>query len=324
MPIEAALFFDNDLGYCSDFAPWADRVTPFHIGGSEEKNKDGIIPITPWAEMRHFKEKLSKPGKYVFEQIKYATEQSFEPAQQGDLLDETSGLTFPQAQVIFQSLQRKASIHGAANVAAIFDFDRTLSLFEGFIGAEYETETKNPGINEYLQFLNEIAPIVEGNKQVLTTAEGLIDYMFGGPDRVNWLHGLFHTIRSHGHPLVILTNNKVALKRPKFLMDFFPDELNYPGFTVICGSKYKTKPLALNADPAFTHLFQSKPLDDGYIIRFSRDAEHAPLLHKEFTDGKHPPMILGVDQLFPLPGNGSGRKRATRRRNRKQSRRRKN
>ena len=314
MPIEAALFFDNDLEYCNTFSPWANRVTPFHIGGYQRPEGEPF-PIKPWAEMADFRSKLTPEGKHVFDQLRIITG-TFPPEGQGDSYDETAGITFPQAQVILHALGRKAAIHGAENVAAIFDFDRTLSMFEGFIGGNHESIPENSGIQGYLNLLNDACPIASDGAPVLTTPAGLIDYMFGGPERVAWLQTLLHTIRTRGHPLVILTNNSTALRNPQLFKDFFPAELDYPEFGVICGSPYEGhKPRALYKNPAFKHLFQSKlTVENRYIIRFSRDAEHAPLLHVEFTQRN--PVIVGVNELFPLPAPvpAQARRRATRKR----------
>jgi hypothetical protein len=58
------------------------------------------------------------------------------------------------------------------------------------------------------------------------------------------------------------------------------------------------------------------PVENRYIIRFSRDAEHAPLLHVEFTQHEREPVLLEVNQLFPLPAPPAAlaRRRATRKR----------
>jgi len=319
MPIEAALFFDNDIEYCVHFSPWANKVTPFHIGGYQ-KAQGEKFPIKPWDEMRQFRARLTQPAKYIYEQLRSITGY-FPPNGQGDSYDETSGITFPQAQIILQALERKSQIHGAEAVAAIFDFDRTLSLFEGFIGGNHESIPANSGIQGYLNLLNAASPMAADGVPVLTTREGLIEYMFGGPERVAWLQTLFHSIRERGHPLIILTNNSIAIKNPELFKEFFPAELDYPGFSVICGSPFGYhKPSALHANPAFTHLF-SAPLPEAerFMIRFSRDAEHAPLLHVDYVQSQREPLILDVNGLYPLPPtrNARLRRRSIRRRGRK-------
>lgn len=319
MPIQAALFFDNDYEYCADFSPWAPIITPFHIGGYQ-RPEGTAFPIKLWAEMADFRSKLGPEGKLVFDQLRFLS-RAFPPEGQGDSYDETAGITSPQAEVISQALERKAQIHGAENVAAIFDFDRTLSLFEGLIGGKHESIPENSGIQGYVNLLNEACPIAADGVPVLTTPAGIIDYLFGGPRRVAWLHTLFQEIQTRGHPLIILTNNSTALRNAQLFKDFFPGQQDY--ISVICGSPYRGhKPSALHANPAFTHLFlRNLPAGDRYIIRFSRDAEHAPLFHAEFIQpSQHQDGVLDVNQLFPLPASGpvgTARRRATRRRNRR-------
>jgi hypothetical protein len=313
MPIQAALFFDNDLEYCNTFSPWAHKITPFHIGGYQRAEGEPF-PIKLWDEMAHIRPKLTQEGKFVFDQLRFLTA-AFPAEGQGDSYDETAGITFSQAQVILYALERKAAIHGAENVAAIFDFDRTLSMFEGLIGGNHESIPENSGIQGYLNLLNAASPIGVDGVPVLTTPAGLIDYLFGGPERVAWLHTLLHTIQTREHPLVILTNNSTAIRNPQLFKDFFPGQQDY--ISVICGAPYEGhKPRALYKNPAFRQLFQSKlPVENRYIIRFSRDVEHAPLLHVEFTQGES--VVLEVNQLFPLPELAPvpmARRRATRKR----------
>jgi hypothetical protein len=320
MPIEAALFFDNDIEYCIHFSPWANKITPFHIGGYQ-KAQGEKFPIKPWDEMRQFRAGLTQEGKLVFDQLRFLTA-VFPPEGQGDSYDETSGITFPQAQIILNALERKTQIHGAEAVAAIFDFDRTLSLFEGLIGGNHESIPENSGIQGYVNLLNEASPIAADGIPVLTTPAGLIDYLFGGPERVAWLHTLFQQIQTRGNPLIILTNNSTAIRNPQLFKDFFPGQQDY--ISVICGSPFGYhKPSALHANPAFTHLF-SAPLPEGerFIILFSRDTEHAPLLHVDFVQSQREPLVLNVNGLYPLPpSNTRPRRRSIRKRDRKITRR---
>ena len=333
MAFQSALFFDNDLGHCVRFAPWSNIITPFHIGGIEAH---GEFPVTTWPNMEAYRQGLSIAGQNFMSYLQASTAPSL-PADQGDVIDLSSGLTFEQCQFIIKALERKTVIHGVpANTLVIFDFDRTLSLFEGFMGADSPPVPPGSGIQGYLTYLMTNWPTLdaEGNPVVLS-ADGFIEYIFGGLQRKEMIQAFIHEIVLLGHSIVILTNNSVGLNNPEMLKQFFPGD--EAAINVICSRPYNgNKPLALRlAHPMFMSLFASpQPPADQFIITMDREPGQNTFVRRNYFK-RDPPVseVISDDELYPFPALGNGaasRRRLTRKRlasnlrKRKQSRHRKN
>jgi len=333
MAFQAALFFDNDLGHCLSFAPWSSTITPFYVGGIEAH---GEFPIVTWPDMEAYRQGLSPAGQNYMAFLTLATAPS-PPENQGDMLDLSSGLTFEQCQFIIKALERKTLLHGVpANTLVIFDFDRTLSLFEGFMDADSPPVPPGSGIQGYLTYLMTNWPIInaEGNPVVLS-ADGFIEYIFGGLQRKEIIQAFIHEIVLLGHSIVILTNNSVGINNPEMLKQFFPGD--EAAINVICSRPYNgNKPLALqSANPMFGSLFAfPQPPANQFIITMDREPEQNTFVRRDYF--KHVPPVSEVishDELYPFPALGNGaasRRRSTRKRlasnlrKRKQSRHRKN
>jgi hypothetical protein len=328
MAFQSALFFDNDLGHCLRFAPWSSTITPFHVGGIEAH---GEFPVTTWPNMEAYRQGLSIAGQNFMSYLQASTAPSL-PADQGDVIDLSSGLTFEQCQFIIAALERKTVLHGVpANTLVIFDFDRTLSLFEGFMGADSPPVPPGSGIQGYLTYLMTNWPTLdaEGNP-VLLSADGFIEYMLGGQQRKEMIQAFIHELVLLGHSIVILTNNSVGLNNPEMLKQFFPG--NEGAINVICSRLYNgNKPLALRtAHPMFMSLFAAQqPPVNQFIITMDREPGQNTFVRRNYFM-RAPPVseVVSVDELYPIPALGNGavsRRRSTRKlHKRKQSRRHKN
>ena len=322
MPIEAALFFDNDLGHCKSFSQWCGKITPFHTGGFEHPPAPAAFPVTPWAGMEGYHQSLSEEGRNYMSYL-----QAIVPAE-GDCVDGSSGITLEQAQFILSALDRKVVIHGgSANVVAIFDFDRTLSIFEGFMYASSPPVPPNSGIQGHLTYLTTTFNVQDaaGNPLPLTV-NGFREYIFGGQQRMRMIQELIHRIRSLGFTIIILTNNQIGINNPEMFKEFFPGDEGF--INIVCGHPHGGhKPTALHATayPAFAPLFAvpQLPHADQYIITMDRTPGQNQIVRKDLFN-RNPPYYEGVnlDGLFPLPAPAIADQRSRKRRyRRKQSRR---
>jgi len=328
MAFQAALFFDNDLGYCRSFSPYSNRITPFHVGGIQAP---GDFPIVTWPDMEAYRQALSPAAQNYMAYLIEATAPS-PPENQGDVLDLSSGLTYEHCQFILNALLRKSALHGVpANVLVIFDFDRTLSLFEGFLGADSPPVPAGSGIQGYLTFLQENWPTTDAAGSLLPlTADGFIEYIFGGLQRKAMIQYLIHQIALLGHSIVILTNNGVAINNSQMLKEFFPGD--EAAINIICSrTNGGNKPLALHAaHPVFNFLFAApQPPADQFIITLDRTPGQYHYVRRDYFK-RNPPVsqVVTLETLYPVPppGLAGARKRRSRtiRRNRKQGRSRKN
>jgi hypothetical protein len=323
MPIEAALFFDNDFGHCYSFSPYCDKITPFHTGGLEHPPPPNHFPVMSWADMEVYCQILSAEGRNYMSYLETSV-----PAE-GDCIDGNSGIILEQAQFIVPALHRKAAMVGVANVAAIFDFDRTLSIFEGFMQATSPPVPPNSGIQGHLTYLTTTFPVVDAmGNPIPLTATGFREYILGGLQRMAMIQALIHEIRMAGFTIVILTNNPIGVTNPEMFREFFPGDEPY--INIVCGHPYGGhKPTALQAAHlAFAPLFAGPqlPVADQYIITMDRTPGQNHHVRKDFLN-REPQQYQGMNlnELFPLvapPGGLAGQRSRKRRRSRKQSRRR--
>ena len=136
---------------------------------------------------------------------------------EGDGYDMRSGITIDQ----INHYKNKVIKNSPSSMKAyIFDWDRTLTVFEGIYAIQ-----------------DNIRTILEGlNLANIKTAE-VGEYYFGGNERVNVLKELWKTLINHGIEIWVLSSNPSIGRHPKFFLDLLesldlpvdPDKLIYRG-----------------------------------------------------------------------------------------------
>ena len=299
MSVNYALFFDNDMTYVNQFLPYCDKIMPFHVGGIHHPG--GGFPIIGWNEpaMKQFVNSLSISGKNFAKVIQRITG-GYAPNDNGDVYDPSSGITEEHYYTILNALiQLSAREGGSSQIAAIFDFDRTLSVMEGFIGANSPPIEPHSGMQGYIDFLidNNFSYDINDNP-VQITAYGIIEYILGGPYRKRLIQRLIGDIAGMGHPIIILTNNGVGINNPEFLKDFFPGYQNY--IEVICSRNYNyNKPAALHAAGArYDRLFTNPaPAGNQFYVKLHRSHIRDSVTLKFPSAGAQ--EEVAVSHLFP-------------------------
>ena len=299
MSVNYALFFDNDMTYVNQFLPYCDKIMPFHVGGIHHPG--GGFPIIGWNEpaMKQFINSLSSSGKNFAKVIQRITS-GYSPNDYGEVYDPSSGITEEHYYTILNALiQLSAREGGSSQIAAIFDFDRTLSVMEGFIGANSPPIEPHSGMQGYIDYLtdNNFSFDINDNP-VQITAYGIIEYILGGSARKNIIQRLIGDIAGMGHPIIILTNNGVAIKNPEFLKDFFPG-YQY-NIEVICSRNYNyNKPAALkDAGSRYARLFTNPtPPRNQFYVKLHRSYIRDSVTLKFPNVGKQ--EEIAVSHLFP-------------------------
>jgi hypothetical protein len=115
----------------------------------------------------------------------------------------------------------------------LFDWDRTISVVEGFY--------PSPRLTEFLQHT--------------------MEYLLGGEDRIKMLQSLFKKLVENKVHIFVVTNNSAALTARKLFLTMIK-YLN-PSFVddnLICSAKEKSKSVALMKSKAFTELYGKEKL----------------------------------------------------------------
>ena len=299
MPITHALFFDNDITYVNQFLPYCDLIMPFHVGGLQHI---GSFPVTLWSDpaMVQYVGSLTQEGRDFADVVKNMTVISFSPNEQGDVIDFESGITEDHYYTITNALIQIAAREGVTQrIAAIFDFDRTLSIIEGFIGAISPPVKPNSGIEGYINHLYDSGYLQTPTGNLNVTPNGIIEYILGGPRRKYIIQTLIAQICNMGHPVIILTNNAVGINNPEFIKDFFPGYQNQ--IEVICARPFNgNKPLALkSASQKYDRLFVNPaPPDNQFYIELYRSPGQQKFVTTVFPKYKNR-EVVAVSNLFP-------------------------
>jgi hypothetical protein len=159
-----------------------------------------------------------------------------------DTYDELSGIK----QVHIDLLNRWiGDTKNKGERVAVFDWDRTISLFEGAIGhanEAYTTQSEFEAVG-----INDPNPV-----------ESTLLYLCGGPERLAMLRGMFNTCRQNGVDIIIFTNNASVLNMPLFREAVYGIT---PGIKVICSANPTLDPsikgnkgLVLKTDEQFSEL----------------------------------------------------------------------
>jgi len=298
MPITHALFFDNDLSYINQFLPYCDLIMPVHVGGLQHL---GSFPVTLWSDpvMVNYVGSLSQEGRAFADVVKNMTVISFPPNEQGDVIDFDSGITEDHYYTITNALIQIAAREGTTqNIAAIFDFDRTLSIIEGFIGANSPPVQAHSGMEGYINHLYDSGYLQTPKGDLNVTPNGIIEYILGGPRRKYVIQSLIAQICNMGHPVIILTNNAVGINNPEFIKDFFPGYQHQ--IEVICARPFNgNKPLALkSAGQQYNRLFVNPaPPENQFYIELRRSPGEQKFVTMVFPKFKNRENVA-VSNLF--------------------------
>lgn len=164
----AGIFFDNDkehiqyVGYCTG-------ITCVKVGAIEDTGKQ---LIKKFPDFVGFFELLSYEGQVAYDGLVDTGKQKEEE------YDKLSGIQEKHVQICKTWLEKT---NGLEKRVALFDFDRTLTMFEGL-------DANIIGVNG-------------------VTIEGLANYLFGGTKRVEMLEEMIDTLLENGVTIKVLTNN---------------------------------------------------------------------------------------------------------------------
>lgn len=224
----AILFLDNDSEHITDLTK--------HIKYLEVVKVDDILPnkfaTTPMPRRSYTKYFVGKKNKYAILNERVGDE-PYTPS---------NGITNGNIKTITTWLKTSAS---ATTKIILFDWDRTISVVEGFIGT-----TK---ISEFLP--------------------DTMEYLLGGETRVKVLKTLFKTLHASEVHVFIITNNSAAssssglrelfLKMIKHIDPAFEEE------NLICSAYEKSKTNALLKAKSFTNLYGTEKLSSNNENIFS-------------------------------------------------------
>lgn len=186
------IFFDNDERHIIDIqqntqavAIHVDDTVPHHRGRYKRQYATTFLPNNVYA---HIDVQLD-------EQDRNKSRMSIQQWQQLEPIF-TQGFTMAHRDLLYQFIQD----HHDEPICAVFDWDRTLSVVEGYI-SDTRVYNRNPSTG--------IITRADGTKgfTIKETAEYLVS-----PERMVWLRDMFIHLYKRNVAVYILTNNSAVVK----------------------------------------------------------------------------------------------------------------
>jgi hypothetical protein len=254
--IEHAIFFDNDQANIQNMKEFCETIECVRIPESSK-----VAAYVPFLDPR-FVAYLGNVGPNAYFHL-------LREAMDSDMFDKVSGIQTRHVGILDDWMRRTAEI---PNRAAIFDWDRTITMIEGCLSSASASTMKDT-ILGWLRNAQDSNPIYRrlyqrkiDRVQALPdcTAGDVLSYLVGGEIRLAMLRHMFSSCVSNKIHIVVLTNN-TACAKPMFdelLGELFQDM----PFLKICSHPLRGKSQYLKEHP----LFQRICVDDIYVGGVSR------------------------------------------------------
>ena len=180
-------------------------------------------------------------------------------AMESDMFDKVSGLQTRHVSILEDWVRRTAEI---PNRAAIFDWDRTITMIEGYLSSESASTVKETILTwlrttrdsnrMYRRLYQRKIDAVQAMPDC--TAGDVLSYLVGGDIRLAMLRDLFSTCVANNIQIVVLTNN-TACAKPMFdelLLELFQDM----PYIKVCSNAIRGKSQCLKQHPLFGRICQ--------------------------------------------------------------------
>jgi hypothetical protein len=193
-----SVFFDNDQEKIEQFEN-RPKVVPVKIDETP-----GAVKDKPFASFPFYAELKTSGNTYLkfLETLGY----------KGDTYDDASGVT----GTLINEIDEDYIVPNASIKYAIFDWDRTLTKFEGFFmdrNATFAGDGYLESIRDKLRRNNDTVNIANLVGAPSVTAEDMLLYLFGGAKRLGQLRGWMTYFQGEDREMeiIILTNNGSCL-----------------------------------------------------------------------------------------------------------------
>ena len=235
-----AIFFENDDGQIENVKSICPSINIVKIADTAH------VPTTSYNNdplRRYILSNLLQTNLYLYIVVKLLR-------SKGEMFDTISGIQEKQHLSIFMDWLLKKS-KDAKKRAALFDWDRTITMFEG-IHITNTANTMEEMKREYSRF------IYDPKLSQRDLREDALQFLCGGPNRIRFLRDMFEALHENGVDIIILSNNG-ACGTPIFedlIRGLIPK--NIP-FKVIASRHYHcNKGLALVSQPEFQQICKNK------------------------------------------------------------------
>ena len=229
-----AIFLDNDFNKITQVGQLCYKIKCIKINESSSYSE---IPWNTDPLKSYMRDKISMLNSYV-KLIKTL------PKVIGDMYDDRSGINESNMNDL---RQRVDALPKGESKAVIFDWDRTLTMFEGVFPYTYLMSKKLKP--DFLTNMNN----EQYHKQLL---EDMLIYLFGGEERLQLIRRMLNELHAKGVTLFILTNNG-SCGEQKFYPYIQALTPHIPIENMLCSAPFPyhgNKGLLLQNHPRFSNL----------------------------------------------------------------------
>jgi hypothetical protein len=221
----AAIFFDNDSDNIDEPGKGVSSVCRDKMMTCIKINETENIQKCNWSEepLKSYIEQFGNENIYLNAlRIKYDS----------DKIDIVSGIQDKEISILNDWIEKTESLGDGR--AAIFDWDRTLTIFEGLV-------LGRGSISKLLQDFIKTTPLKSEKHDLLQdfskeiTSEDILLYLLGGEERLQKIREMFQNCYLNQVSIYILTNNGLAKNNDSYkellayLFDGIPYTLIYSG-----------------------------------------------------------------------------------------------
>ena len=260
----AAIFFDNDSDNIDEPGKGVSSVCRDKMMTCIKINETENIQKCNWSEepLKSYIEQFGNENIYLNAlRIKYDS----------DKIDIVSGIQDKEISILNDWIEKTESLGDGR--AAIFDWDRTLTIFEGLV-------LGRGSISKLLQDFIKTTPLKSEKHDLLQdfskeiTSEDILLYLLGGEERLQKIREMFQNCYLNQVSIYILTNNGLAKNNDSYkeLLAYLFDGIPY---TLIYSGDGQGKGIHLKKIDKFSHLCglsiggKTKKLSRGSIKRSS-------------------------------------------------------
>ena len=239
----AAIFFDNDSDNIDEPGKGVSSVCNDKMMTCIKINETENIQKCNWTEepLKSYIEQFGNENIYLNAlRIKYDS----------DKIDIVSGIQDKEFSILNDWIEKTESLGDRR--AAIFDWDRTLTIFEGLV-------LGRGSISKLLQDFIKTTPLKSEKHDLLQdfskeiTSEDILLYLLGGEERLQKIREMFQNCYLNQVSIYILTNNGLAKNNDSYkeLLAYLFDGIPY---TLIYSGDGQGKGIHLKKIDKFSHL----------------------------------------------------------------------
>ena len=238
MAFTAAIFFDNDLKHIRNFREKLPTIRAVKINET--------YPTYPAPRLDDPESSISKYIKAQGLEDNFYVKLLTAAGEKIENFDEVSGMNDRDINILENWIE---VTNDQENRAAIFDWDRTITMFEGFA---FPSSKEDITITELYKTYIDLYKIDITGKNV---EEDILIYLCGGLERLASLRQMFNSCMEHNIDIVILTNTPACDNRFyvfRTLLNHLINPLPEKPVTFICSVIFRgNKVNALLSDERF-------------------------------------------------------------------------